>query len=368
MFFVLVALVLAGCGAKTGLGAGERPGSDAGREPWMPPDPHRTLSMAWSHACAIDGGEVLCWGDNSLGLVADGAPLHAPPTRVEGLPVIVEVAVGQLVSCALDGEGQVWCWGTSTGSARPIRIDALPPADRVLAGSGTVCVITAARTVSCTGIVPFYSAGGCAVPAARPDFGSAIAVDIADAVDLAIGQRHACAVRGDRSVVCWGCNDGGTLGRTDIPGTADPVPVDGVAAMRIAAETGATCATAESGEVTCWGDGSQFGLSVTTMTVPPRPVTFGVRPSDVDVGVISSCAIGGDHVGCQGFLVFGDCTDRRAANQLADIPDVREVSIGYEDMCARDASGTVHCWGCNSSGAVGDGTTTPRARPLALRW
>lgn len=368
MLVALLALVLLGCGAKTGLGAGERADEDAGREPWRPPDPRRTLSMAWAHACAIDDGEVRCWGDNSLGLVADGAPLHAPPTRVDGLPPIVEVATGQLVSCALDGDGAVWCWGTSVGSSRPIRIDALPAAERVFAGSGTICVITAARTVSCAGIVPFFTRTGCAAPAARPDFGGAIEIDVAGAIDLAIGQRHACAVRADRSVVCWGCNDRGNLARGDIAGSAEPIPVDGVAAIRIAAETGATCATAESGDVTCWGDGSQFGLSVTSVTVPPRPVRFGVEPADVDVGVISSCGIGGGRVGCQGFLVFGDCSDRRAANQLADIPDVREVSIGYEDMCARDGSGTVHCWGCNSTGAVGDGTTTARASPVALRW
>src|SRR5687768_6966301 len=150
---MLVSLAIAGCGAKTGLGAIEREGrGDAGsmRSDAGPLDPPlgRTLSMSWSHACAIDSGEVVCWGDNSLGAVGEGVSTPAPPTRVPGLRGVREVATGQLVSCALDFGGAVWCWGTVVGSAGPRRIDALPRAERIVAGSSTVCVITAERTVA----------------------------------------------------------------------------------------------------------------------------------------------------------------------------------------------------------------------------
>src|SRR5688572_3116447 len=138
--------VVAGCGAKTGLetereaardggGPAPRDGGVAAGGMW------RTLSMSWQHACAIVDGAIFCWGDNSLGLVGGDVATPAPPTRVEGLPEVVEVATGQIVSCALDRERSVWCWGNAVGTDGPIRIAALPVALRVYVGSGTVCVL-----------------------------------------------------------------------------------------------------------------------------------------------------------------------------------------------------------------------------------
>jgi hypothetical protein len=46
------------------------------------------------------------------------------------------------------------------------------------------------------------------------------------------------------------------------------------------------------------------------------------------------------------------------------VPGLREISVGYEDACARSADGTVSCWGCNGTallgtGAIDHGTATP---------
>ena len=154
--------------------------------------------------------------------------------------------------------------------------------------------------------------------------------------------------------------------RFPLAGSSEPVRVEGVSARRIAAETGATCATAPDRSVTCWGEGSQFGLSVTIRPVEPRRVPFGVTPFDLDVGVISTCAGGMGQVGCHGSLLFGDCSDRVADLRRVPVEGVREVSIGYEDMCARGAGGTVWCWGCNGTGAAGDATRIPHPTPTRV--
>jgi alpha-tubulin suppressor-like RCC1 family protein len=44
----------------------------------------------------------------------------------------------------------------------------------------------------------------------------------------------------------------------------------------------------------------------------------------------------------------------------------QEVSIGFAHACALDGDGSVHCWGDNESGQVGDGTFTRRERPVAV--
>src|SRR5262249_58298893 len=112
----------------------------------------RTLSVSWDHACAIVSVDrVACWGANADGLVGDVATLYPKPTIVAGLADVVEVASGQLLSCALRRDGSVWCWGDAIGSRAPVRAASLPPARRLFAGSGTAGVITGDARVACTG-------------------------------------------------------------------------------------------------------------------------------------------------------------------------------------------------------------------------
>jgi alpha-tubulin suppressor-like RCC1 family protein len=42
------------------------------------------------------------------------------------------------------------------------------------------------------------------------------------------------------------------------------------------------------------------------------------------------------------------------------------IATGSYHSCARAANGTVRCWGDNSSGELGVGTTTPRTAPVQV--
>src|SRR5262245_17523055 len=102
---VLLALIAPACGAPTGPG-GESSvsalvdsgaGADAGR---TPASRARALSVSWGHACAIDArGRVLCWGENSGGVLGDGTTTARDrPTPVLGITDAVEVSTGQVAS------------------------------------------------------------------------------------------------------------------------------------------------------------------------------------------------------------------------------------------------------------------------------
>jgi len=67
------------------------------------------------HSCAVraDGG-VWCWGSNRHGECGGDPKLHETfnhPVPINGLPSIRAVTTGIAHSCALDGEQRAWCWG-----------------------------------------------------------------------------------------------------------------------------------------------------------------------------------------------------------------------------------------------------------------
>jgi alpha-tubulin suppressor-like RCC1 family protein len=58
---------------------------------------------------------------------------------------------------------------------------------------------------------------------------------------------------------------------------------------------------------------------------------------------------------------------RGAPAAVDGLNDAVEIAIGGSTSCARTRSGSVRCWGQNSSGMVGDGTTTDRAAPVEVK-
>jgi alpha-tubulin suppressor-like RCC1 family protein len=49
---------------------------------------------------------------------------------------------------------------------------------------------------------------------------------------------------------------------------------------------------------------------------------------------------------------------------------VTQVSVGYRNTCAIDSSGALHCWGDNSRGQLGNGSTTSSTQPVKVigKW
>lgn len=82
------------------------------------------ITAGFFHTCAVRaGGSVVCWGSNAFGRLGDGVPDHGrtcgdadctpTPVVVEGLEDTLDVAAGQLHTCALGASGQVRCWGAN---------------------------------------------------------------------------------------------------------------------------------------------------------------------------------------------------------------------------------------------------------------
>lgn len=81
------------------------------------PLPHRAtdVAMASHHTCAVTGdGQLYCWGSNQDGQLGTGhTEAQSQPVPVPGLERVVEVATSDRHTCARQTDGRVACWGSN---------------------------------------------------------------------------------------------------------------------------------------------------------------------------------------------------------------------------------------------------------------
>ena len=196
---------------------------------------------------------------------------------------------------------------------------------------------------------------------------------------ISAGDAHTCAVTSGDGVLCWGYNAQGKLGDGTTTERHVPTPVSGLASGVVSVSAGKfhTCAVTSAGGVLCWGYNSfgQLGDGTQTTRHVPTPV------SGLASGVVAVSA-GGDHtcvvtsaggVLCWGYNSFGQLGDGTTTNCHVPTPvsglasGVVSVSAGEFHTCAVTSAGGVRCWGSNSYGKLGDGTTVEKHMPTRVQ-
>ena len=163
-----------------------------------------------------------------------------------------------------------------------------------IAGGAThACALKDPHTVVCWGSDQYGALGR-----ARP-LVATTPVAVASTTDVgavAVGRDFACATRTDGSLSCWGNNNLGQQARSDFAISGVPLPVPNVAnALAIAAgDTHACYVNGDAGAVQCWGEGDQGNLGNGTPYVQPTPLTYvtgGNGSNDVGAGSNVTCAL-----------------------------------------------------------------------------
>jgi alpha-tubulin suppressor-like RCC1 family protein len=342
-------------------------------------------------SCALTrDGLVHCWGDNADGLLGDGTELDRyAPVRLTSLTDVTDVALGFRHSCAIARAGTVWCWGengygqlgdgSTDDRTRPTEVLAVERAVELTVGDRSTCARLDDGTARCWGHGELGQLGDGST--GRRSTRVAVA-GLSDARQLVGGSEHRCALLGDGSVWCWGHNVHGMVGDGTLVNRARPTRVLGLEGVVSLTSTpawfGQTYATLADGTLLGWGDnGGDLGDGTTTDQ--PAPVVIG------GLGAVAELAIGGGiiHVECArlrdrtvscwgnntfGQVGDGSTADRRSPVVVPGLRDVIGLSASPVFVCARLADGTARCWGRNDRGQLGDGTTTHRASPVAVAW
>lgn len=336
----------------------------------------RKVSASVELTCALDwAGDVYCWGNNTGAIIEPTNQQIRPveePVRREGLPEVVDIAVGGGHACAVARQGDVYCWGLSfdgvtgvEGSQlvlEPTLVRGLEAIVRVDAGPFHNCALSDAGALFCWG----YNARGALGEGVGVSTALPIKVGIDDPVaEVAVGINNTCAVTTDGKVYCWGLNTFGVVNpesfdevigrpyRMALPGRATSVGVGVTAA----------CAVLENGDLHCWGYNTSgaVGLRAANEVLPPTKIASVPALRSVNLHTQSACGITtDDELYCWGGNrrgQLGHGTKSRDAEPDKVAGDVRwtQVDLGGLTTCGLDSDGELWCWGQNAFAQVGDG-------------
>ena len=335
------------------------------------------ISTGVEQTCALTStGGVKCWGDNYLGELGDGTEFpRATPVNVLGLTSGVKFIVsGTSHTCALTSVGGVKCWGFGYGD-KPVDVSGLPSeVVAISAGSYYTCALTSSGGVECWGDNNF---GGLGDGTTTDRWTPGDVIGLTGGVSaISAGGLQTCALTSGGGIKCWGRNDNGQLGDGTTTERLTPVDVSGLTSGIRAISSGEfhTCGLTVSGGVKCWGWNSHGELGDGTDTQRNMPVDVvglmgGIRA--IAAGADHACAlssVGG--VKCWGWNHYGELGDGTTTDRWTPV-DVSGLTVGISAIaagegytCALTSTGGVKCWGWNSYGELGDGTTIERLTPV----
>ena len=291
------------------------------------------------HTCAIKAdGTVRCWGLGNNGRLGHGGTGYkSTPFATASLGTnrtAVDITAGGFHTCAILDDGTVSCWGHN---------------HRGELGDGT----TTSRTT------PTQT-----LPLGRP------------AVAIEAGFDFTCALMDNGSIMCWGKNHYGQLGRgftsSDLVSHSTPAYTMPLPAGRhaIAIDIGHyhVCAVLDNGSAVCWGPGAQHRLGTGTNSDRHTPTLMKFFDSsnpvvDIALGRYSGCGLmENGSVTCwgKGFLGTGNANQQQSEAgkiwpNFGTGRTVVDVELGRWHNCALLDNSEIKCWGRDDHGQMGDG-------------
>lgn len=353
-----------------------------------------SVALGNTHGCVLRlDGEINCWGGTNakyqLGVSGPPAGSGALQPISGGKPL-----ANTGVPCVNDGQ----CTTDGAVCALPACVDgkcATKPApdggtcddgnsctlaDACLSGKCSATAVACTDSNACTMDECATMVGKCigtALPGGASCGDGAACFDGQCKVEskgwaskVSVGSNHACALRRDGTVWCWGTNKYGQLGNNTVLSSSVPVQAQGLSkVISVSAGGDYTCAVDAAGEAWCWGYNphQNLGDSSTTNSLIPKKVSGLTVPmssivtsrNDAGHGKYT-CGLGTNGViYCWGYNTYGEAG---VINGNVNVPTPTAVQYprkvislvgGLSTTCFYDEDGHGACFGYNDHGTVG---------------
>lgn len=370
-----------------------------------------TNTMGWKQVSSNCGiyydNKVYCWSGGS-----------SAPTLIGGDLVgknVKELSSGHGHTCALAFDGRAYCWGSNTwgglgdgttqNKSLPVEVKATTPEDalygktikQISAGWGHTCAVASDNKAYCWGRNSAYELGiGSGAQTLKP---KAVQGDVFNKTIKIVetGYGHSCAVTVDNELYCWGYTGAKGVQRFGFDTT--DIDEKGFFNLPVLAHDSLltevelryltfsmddpwphNCAIDSGNKAYCWGYNVYGSLGDGVSVGDIRQINIKTENNGDQIKAISAgyrytCAISfNDKAYCwgrndQGQLGNGLKTDSRSpvavGGELVN-KTVTDISTNWRHTCAI-ADGDIYCWGSNSSGQLGDGTTIDSALPVKIK-
>ncbi|MBY0356079.1 MAG: hypothetical protein K2Q12_10200 [Rickettsiales bacterium] len=343
------------------------------------------------HTCGImSDRSVRCWGYNSDGQLGVGSTTDQwNPATVTGLNNVRSLGLGYLHSCAVLGDNTVRCWGRNVDgqlgdgsfSQRTsiVTTTGVSNAISVTAGNAHTCIVTNSSNVMCWGSDAYAQLGNIASASSTSPVAvteDATGTLLTGALAASAGEFHTCALTNaaNNNVRCWGSNifNGGSVNSS----FAEVVNFGTEKVLEVSSGDYHACATMTDSSVRCWGRGTEGqlgnsfnGFSNSAIPATPLPVDNLTNVRALYSGGYHTCALLNDRtVHCWGYNPTGQLGNATNLNinypvQPIGLNNVIDLGGQIFDTCALRSDGVYKCWGWNYFGQHGNGTDVGRTSP-----
>jgi len=402
-----------------------------------------SIDSGQSHTCAVDSsGSLHCWGDSEDGQVGDGSTSDqvSSPTEIilEQNHGALSISSGASYTCVVGSNDLAQCWG-GYSPGEPLSLGTTPSefslpmwnyissSERDWNDNGNLNIFevgvsddddsdgfpnsvdnepnnpTVAASCpsgeygrfTCRQATPGYYVSGTGntvmTPASPGNFTSSAGASLQTQCDVGEFQRLSGQTSCDEAEPGYYVPSQGAYRGTpcpagkynDLPGQesedacklADEghsVPV----ILQISSGASHSCAILDDGSVGCWGENSngQLGDGSRSPSLEPEKssMPLGREAVEISAGSYHTCTVFDDgSVRCWGDNSFGQLGDGTTIERTSPVTvDLGEgmsalgISSGEYHTCVVLNDRSVKCWGQNVNGQLGDGTTIDRSSPV----
>ena len=305
------------------------------------------------------------------------------------VPYPTSVSSGGSYTCALIADGTIKCWGhnlygqlgdgTSTNRNTPVNVVGISNAIEISTSDKSSCALLSDNSAKCWGEGPLgdgLSSGSSTTPVSV--YGPSN-----NYLSVSVGDGHGCLLLSSKRITCWGGNTEGELGDGTYKEKYSPTMslVNGstiYTASAISAGSRHTCALLDNNTLDCWGKnnvgqlGPMYGIFNDVRSNYPVTVLGMNEVAQVSSGGGHTCALLLDGtIKCWGSNTLGQLGDGTTTNSgirpVSGISNSVMISSSLgSHTCAVLADKSIKCWGSNYQGQLGDGTTTVSPTPVTV--